>query len=102
MRNGSHTTLCENDRGQIAVKRWPNHEGSSAHLVGLERNNLLFVASIWSNTKFDLCSQQLDNLKLALDRKRPELASRTDLVFHQDNARPYTSIMTRQKLQEFR
>ncbi|GFT70369.1 histone-lysine N-methyltransferase SETMAR [Trichonephila clavipes] len=30
----------------------------------------------------------------------PELANRIDIVFHQDNARPYTSVVTRQKLSE--
>ncbi|EZA55050.1 Histone-lysine N-methyltransferase SETMAR [Ooceraea biroi] len=33
--------------------------------------------------------------------KRPELANRKDVVFHQDNARPHVSLTTRQKLLEF-
>ncbi|GFT37341.1 putative DD34D transposase [Trichonephila clavipes] len=44
------------------------------YLVGLERNNLLGVASAW-----------------------PELAYRRG-VFHQDNARPQTSVVTCQNL----
>ena len=40
------------------------------------------------------CSQ----LKAALDEKRPELVNRKHIVFHQDNARPHVSLMTRQKL----
>ncbi|GFV18267.1 mariner Mos1 transposase [Trichonephila clavipes] len=36
----------------------------------------------------DLCCQQLCRLKLAIDQKRPELANRRDVVFHQNNARP--------------
>ncbi|GFU19770.1 histone-lysine N-methyltransferase SETMAR [Trichonephila clavipes] len=49
----------------------------------------------------DLYCQQLDRLKLAIDQKRPELANRRGVVFHQDNARPHTSVVTRQKIWEF-
>ncbi|KAL6420427.1 hypothetical protein ACFW04_014434 [Cataglyphis niger] len=48
----------------------------------------------------DLYCQQLDRLKIAIDQKRPELANRRGVVFHQDNARPHTSTVTRQKLRE--
>ncbi|GFX41915.1 mariner Mos1 transposase [Trichonephila clavipes] len=48
----------------------------------------------------DLYCQQLDNLKLAIDQKWPELANRRGVVFHQDNARPYTTVVTPQKLWE--
>ena len=41
---------------------------------------------------------QLDQLKAALDEKRPELVNRKHIIFHQDNARPHVSLMTRQKL----
>ena len=43
------------------------------------------------------CSQ-LDQLKAALDEKRPELVNRKHIIFHQDNTRPHGSLMTRQKL----
>ncbi|GFU13141.1 histone-lysine N-methyltransferase SETMAR [Trichonephila clavipes] len=39
-------------------------------------------------------------LDLAIDQKRAELANRRGAVFHQDNARPHTSVVTRQKLWE--
>ncbi|CAK9826900.1 Histone-lysine N-methyltransferase SETMAR [Anthophora retusa] len=41
---------------------------------------------------------QLDKLNDALQQKRPELINRKGVVFHQDNARPHTSLITRQKL----
>lgn len=44
---------------------------------------------------------QLDRLKAAIDEKRPELANRYGVIFHQDNARPHVSLTTRQKLLEF-
>ncbi|GFW94356.1 histone-lysine N-methyltransferase SETMAR [Trichonephila clavipes] len=46
----------------------------------------------------DLYCHQLDRLKLAIDQKHPELANIKGVVFHQDNARPHTSVETSQKL----
>ena len=43
------------------------------------------------------CSQ-LDQLKAALNKKHPELVNRKCIIFHEDNARPHVSLMTRQKL----
>ncbi|GFY01708.1 histone-lysine N-methyltransferase SETMAR [Trichonephila clavipes] len=41
---------------------------------------------------------QLNKLNDALQQKRSELINRKGVVFHQDNARPHTSLVTRQKL----
>jgi len=46
----------------------------------------------------DVYCQQLDKLNAAIKEKRPELINRKGFIFHQDNARPHTSLMTRQKL----
>ncbi|KAL7735182.1 hypothetical protein ACLKA6_014898 [Drosophila palustris] len=46
----------------------------------------------------DVYCQQLDKLNAAIKEKRPELINRKGVIFHQDNARPPTSLMTRQKL----
>ncbi|GFS66707.1 hypothetical protein TNCV_229561 [Trichonephila clavipes] len=48
----------------------------------------------------DIYCQQLDHLKLAIDQKWPELANRRGVVFHPDNARPYTSVVIHQNLWE--
>ena len=48
----------------------------------------------------NLYCQQLTRLKKAIDEKRPELANRKGVVFHQVNARPHISLTTRQKLRE--
>ncbi|QQP51269.1 Histone-lysine N-methyltransferase SETMAR [Caligus rogercresseyi] len=48
----------------------------------------------------NLYCQQLDRLKGAIAKKRLALVNRRGIVFHQDNARPHTSLVTRQKLWE--
>lgn len=45
--------------------------------------------------------QQLTKLDEAIKEKRPELANRKGIVFHHDNAKPHTSLATREKLLEF-
>ena len=44
--------------------------------------------------------QQLAKLSDAVQEKRPELANRKGVFFQRDNAKPYTSLVTRQKLFE--
>ncbi|GFT40119.1 histone-lysine N-methyltransferase SETMAR [Trichonephila clavipes] len=44
--------------------------------------------------------QQLDHLKPVIDQKWPDWVNRRDVAFHQDNARPLTSVVTRQNLRE--
>ncbi|GFY25227.1 histone-lysine N-methyltransferase SETMAR [Trichonephila clavipes] len=50
----------------------------------------------------DLYCQQLDRLTLVIDQKRPEWFNRRVVVIHRNNARPHTSVVTRQKLWELR
>ena len=44
--------------------------------------------------------QQLAKLNDAIQEKRPVLSNRKGVVFHHDNAKPHTSLVTRQKLLE--
>ncbi|XP_053947037.1 histone-lysine N-methyltransferase SETMAR-like [Anastrepha ludens] len=44
--------------------------------------------------------QQLDKLNTTINEKRQELINRKGVIFYQDNARPHTSLVTRQKLTE--
>lgn len=45
--------------------------------------------------------RQLEDLKSAVATKRPELANRWGVVFQHDNAKPHSSLRSRQKLTEF-
>ncbi|GFW33500.1 putative DD34D transposase [Trichonephila clavipes] len=57
-----------------------------------------FLKQMGQTLNLDIYCQQLDRLKLATDQKRPELANRRGLVFHQDNTTPHTPVVTRQKV----
>ncbi|GFV60482.1 mariner Mos1 transposase [Trichonephila clavipes] len=46
----------------------------------------------------NLYCSQLDKLNAAINEKTPALASRKEIVFHHDHARPHTTIVTQQKL----
>lgn len=48
----------------------------------------------------DLYCQQLDRLKEAIGHKRSDLANRRRVIFNEDNVRPNTWIVTRQKPRE--
>ena len=57
------------------------------------------INPFWKNQKIKskrYCSQ-LDQQKVALDKKHLELVNRKCIIFHQDNTRPHVSL-TRQKL----
>ncbi|GFX01378.1 histone-lysine N-methyltransferase SETMAR [Trichonephila clavipes] len=48
----------------------------------------------------EIYCQQLDRLKLVTDRTTARIANRRGVVFHQDNTKPHTSLVTHQKLWE--
>ncbi|GFT19568.1 histone-lysine N-methyltransferase SETMAR [Trichonephila clavipes] len=58
------------------------------------------TASAWPNTKFKSVLSTTGPLKQEIDQKWPELATRREVVFHQDNARSHTFAVTRQNLWE--
>ncbi|GFW15990.1 putative DD34D transposase [Trichonephila clavipes] len=62
---------------------------------GIIHNELLLCGQTLNS---DIYCQRLGRLKLAIDQKRPKFANRRDFVFHQENARPHTSLVTRHKL----
>lgn len=91
-------------------------KGESAQMIskaGIHQKKVM--VSVWWDYKgiiyFDIMQrnktinsnvyiQQLSNLQNVIQEKRPELANRKGVVFHHDNARPHTSLATRQQLLE--
>ena len=64
---------------------------------GIVRYELL---SLGQTNNSVLYCEQLERLRQAIERKRPEVINRKGVVYHHDIARPHTSLMTRQKLRE--
>ena len=91
----------------------PREPAQTTSKAGIHRKKVLL--SVWWDYKgivyFELLPrnrtinsvvyiEQLTKLNDAVEKKRPELTNRKDVVFHYDNARPRTSLVTRQKLSE--
>ncbi|KAF7414069.1 hypothetical protein HZH68_002558 [Vespula germanica] len=68
-------------------------------IVGLQE---LFIVSCCcppgQTIDSNLYCQQLKRLRKAIEIKRPELINRKGVIFHHNNARHHTSLVTRQKL----
>lgn len=93
--------------------RQGNEPGQPTAKAGLHPQKVLM--SIWWDCKgvifyellptnetinSDKYCRQLDQLKVAIQEKRPILANRKGIIFHHDNARPHTSMQTQKKLRE--
>lgn len=82
-------------RKQIFIKK-----SYALNLVGLQRRRYFELLPQNQTINTAVYCHQLDKLNEAINEKRPELADRKGVVFHHDNARPHTSLVTRQKLLE--
>ncbi|GFV49148.1 histone-lysine N-methyltransferase SETMAR [Trichonephila clavipes] len=68
------------------------------HLKGLGLSSKLDFLPDNTTINSEVYCHQLDKLNDAFQQKRSELINRKGVVFHQDNARPHTSLVTCQKL----
>lgn len=84
------TPKAEIHQKKIMLSVWWDYKGI-LHFELLPRNQ-----TINSNVYV----QQLAKLSVAVQEKRPELANHKSVVFQHDNAKPHTSLVTRQKLLE--
>ncbi|GFY32719.1 mariner Mos1 transposase [Trichonephila clavipes] len=86
--------------GEIGLRLNLSNSTVYDHLKGLGLSSKLDVWLLPDNTTInsEVYCHQLDKLNDALQQKSSELINRKGIVFHQDNARPHTSLVTRQKL----
>ncbi|GFW34894.1 mariner Mos1 transposase [Trichonephila clavipes] len=73
--------------------KYPSMKSIALFVVGQERSSVLRVTETRETIDVDLYCNQLDKLNAAIKEKRPALASRKGIVFH-DNAPPYTAVLT--------
>ena len=105
MKNGSPTIIqVEKERREGASNRktWIDEEEGDVVCVGWGWKGIVHYELLSSNQTINsepYC-EQLQRLQQAIERKRPKLINRRGVVFHHDNARPHTSLITRQKLRE--
>jgi len=83
----NHKTWINEEEGDVVCVRWD--------WKGIVHYELL---SFNQTINSELYCEQLQRLQQAIERKQPELINRRDVVFHHDNARPHTSLMTRREL----
>ncbi|GFU89470.1 mariner Mos1 transposase [Trichonephila clavipes] len=74
--------------------KYPSTKSTALFVVGQERSSVLRVAETGGTINADLYCNQLDKLNAAIKGKRPTLVSRKVIVFHHDNARPHTAMVT--------
>ena len=107
MKNGLFTiTLCNK-------KSWIKRDEPAQSTSKADIQQKKVMLSVWWDFKgivyFELlprnqtvnsnvCCRQLMKLDKEIKEKCPELATRKGVIFHQDNARPHTYLVTRKKL----
>ena len=105
MKSG-YCTIIWNGSDRVASETTPTTPKAGLHpkkvmlCIQWDWKGVLYYELLLENQTInsnEYCSQ-VDQLKAALDEKRPELVNRKCIIFRQDNARLHVSLMTRQKL----
>ena len=102
MKNGLFTTISSGkDCGVGHVNQLKQHQKKVLLSVWWDYKRIVYFELLPPNRTINsvVYIEQLTKLNNAVEEKRPELTNRKD-VFHHDNARAHTSLVTRQKLLE--
>ena len=110
MKNGLFTTMSNGkDHGAGHANQLKQHqklvfiERRFCYQFGRDYKGIVYFELLPSNRTINsvVYIEQLTKLNDAVEEKRPELTNRKGVVFHRDDARPHTSLVTLQKLLEF-
>lgn len=84
------------------ISKPDTHQKKVMLSIWWDYKGIIYYELLPSNRTIDsnVYCKQLSKLNECLQQKRPELINRARVVFHHDNARPHTSLVTRQKLLE--
>ncbi|GFW35236.1 histone-lysine N-methyltransferase SETMAR [Trichonephila clavipes] len=86
----TQTSKADTHQKKVLLSVWWDYKGI-VHFELLPPNRTI---------NSDVYIEQLTKLNNAVEEKRPELTNRKVVVFYHDNAKPQTSLVTRQKLLE--
>ena len=118
MRHKAQPFLDKLITGDENIKRKKNYcklETSSSIIAKPNLHQRKVILFLWWNRKAPLCYElfkqgqtinaiaycnQLDKLNAAINEKRPVLAKGKGIIFHHDNTKPHTALVTQQKLNE--
>ena len=95
----SEKDLGESGMNHLAIPKADLHPKKVMLCLWWDWKGILYYKLLLNNEAINSENySQLDELKTAIEQKRPEIANRKGVVFHQDNA--LMSLITRQKLLE--
>jgi len=92
---------CRTEMRQMIAKPGLTPKKIILYLVRLEKSRPLLPSGKTIDSDFYYQQLVIERVKQSIQKKRPELINRKDIVFHYNNARPHTILpTTRQKMKE--
>ncbi|GFY26746.1 histone-lysine N-methyltransferase SETMAR [Trichonephila clavipes] len=93
-------SYCKTGRSSSTVPKPSTHQRKVLLCLWWDRKGPVYNKLLKQRKPInvDLYSNQLDKLDVVIKQKRPALASRKGILFHHNNARSHTVMVTQQKL----
>ena len=97
-------SLSKRDQPAESISKADIHQKKVMLSVWWDFKGILYFELLQSNQAINsnVYCHQLMKLDNEIKEKRSELTTRKGVIFHQDNARPHTSLVTRKRLLQLR